>query len=338
MDIKLLENLTNAYGVSGNEADVRKIITKHIRPYVDKIKVDDLGNLIALKKGKKPRIMLASHMDEIGLMVRGITNQGFLQVSAIGGIEPSLLICQRVHVDTKKRKQLVHGLITTKEISNDEELPKTVEMEHLLVDTGLTKKALQSLGVGIGSYIALDEKFHLMNHHFFYGKALDDRIGCFILLELAKKLKKLKYEIAYAFTVQEEVGLYGAKTSAYNLEPDLAIAVDVAPSNDLGTDPTLNLGKGPTITIKDAEMIASVELNDWLKKTAKKHKIPAQLEVSDLGTTDALNISISKGGIPSTVVGVPIRNMHTAVGVGNLKDVENAIKLLATALKNPPHI
>jgi len=338
LDIKLLEKLTNAYGVSGNESDVRKIITKHIRPYVDKIKVDDLGNLTAIKKGKKPRIMLAAHMDEIGLMVRGITNQGFLQVSALGGIEPSLLICQRVHVDAKQRKQLVHGVITTKEISNDEELPKRVEMEHLLIDTGLTKKALKSLGVGVGSYVALDEKFHLMNHHFFYGKALDDRIGCFILLELAKKLKRSKHEIAYVFTVQEEVGLYGAKTSAYNLEPDIAIAVDVAPSNDLGPDPTLNLGKGPTITIKDAEMIASVKLNDWLKKVAKKNKISAQLEVSDLGTTDALNISISKGGIPSTVVGVPIRNMHTAVSVGNLKDVENAVKLLSIALRNPPHI
>lgn len=337
MNIKLLEKLSNAYGVSGNEHDVRKIIEKEIRPYVNKLTVDDLGNLIAVKKGKGKKILLAAHMDEIGLMVRSVTSNGFLQVSPIGGIDPSLLICQRVHVDSK-RKKLLHGVITTKETSNDEDLPKIITMESLLIDTGLSRKALEKIGVTIGSYVALDEKFHLMSNNFFYGKALDDRIGCYILIELAKRIKKTENEIYFVFTVQEEVGLYGARTSMYKLNPDMAIAIDIAPADDLSSDPVLALGKGPSITVKDAEMIANVKLNSWLVKAAKENKIPVQLEVSDIGTTDALNISISKGGIPSTILGVPLRNLHTAVGVANFEDIENAIKLLEIALKNPPRL
>jgi endoglucanase len=169
------------------------------------------------------------------------------------------------------------------------------------------------------------------------GKAFDDRIGCFVLIELAKRLKKSKCEIYFVFTIQEEVGLVGAMTSAYIVEPDWAIAVDTMDASDArGGEPVITLGRGPSITIKDAQMIGDKTLNDYLIKIAKKKKINTQRDVSDIGTTDAASISITRGGVPSTVVGVPIRNLHTATAVANIDDIKNTITILEEFLKNPP--
>lgn len=332
--MQLLFKLMNSFGISGHEHNIRKIISKEIKPYVDKLDVDDLGNLIAYKKGKKPRIMLAAHMDEIGLMVKSISSIGKIYFSILGGIEPDILIAQDVHVTTKKG--MIHGVITTQEISNDFGEREKVMLDDLFVDTGLTKEQLIKMGVEVGNYIALEQKTkYLGSQEMICGKAVDDRIGCYVLIELAKKLKNIKNEIYYVFTVQEEVGLYGAKVSAFTIEPDLAIAVDVTNSDDrLDSEQTIELGHGPCITIKDAQMIANRALDEYLKKVAIKNHIPMQLDVSDYGTTDAMSISITKGGIPATVVGVAVRNLHTTVGIANKKDIQNCIKLLTLALKN----
>ncbi|MEM5782233.1 MAG: M20/M25/M40 family metallo-hydrolase, partial [Candidatus Aenigmatarchaeota archaeon] len=168
--------------------------------------------------------------------------------------------------------------------------------------------------------------------------AFDNRIGCYILIELAKRTKKLKYETYFVFTIQEEIGLIGAMTSAYKIEPDWAIAVDVIETCDAGGEPVITLGRGPSITIKDAEMLGNKTLNEHLIKLAKNKKIYIQRDVSDIGTTDATSISITKEGIPSTVVGVPIRNLHTATAVANKDDIEKTIILLEEFLKNPPKV
>jgi len=335
----LLEKLTEAKGVSGNEQEIRKLILKEIKKYVKDVKIDKFGNIIAHKKGTGPKVMLAAHMDEIGLMVKSISDKGNIYCSEVGGHEPIGLIGQKIRI--KAKKGFIRGIITIPALYDGEELDEELPVvEDLVVDTGLTKNQLKKLGIGIGSFIELEQKTEFLgSKDFICGKALDDRLGCYILLELAKKLQKTKSNIYYVFTVQEEIGLYGSKTSVYTIDPDWAIIVDVTNADDSSEhshEITKQLGKGPCITIKDAEMISNICIDDWLKKIAKKKKIPIQLDVSDTGTTDALTISISKGGVPSAVVGVAIRNLHTTIGIANLQDIKNAINLLAELLKNPP--
>lgn len=331
---QLLRDLIHAHGVSGHEGPVREIIEKNIKKYVSEVDVDKMGNLIALKKGKKPRIMLAAHMDEVGLIVKSISSDGRIRFTEIGSIDPLTLVGQRAHIQTEN--EVVHGVISTQEMTDGniiiEKLP---QMTDMFIDTGLDKQELEARGITIGNFIDLDQESGVLgNNDTIYGKALDDRIGCYVLIEVAKKLKKNACEIAFVFTVQEEVGLYGAMTSAYELDPDWAIAVDV--TNTYESKNLRELGKGPTVTIKDAELIGNPVVNKWIKDAAKRKKIPIQLDVSDMGTTDALNISISKGGVPTASMGVPIKNIHSTVGMASLKDINHLIEVLVELLQKPP--
>lgn len=334
----LLEELLNAFGVSGSEENVRKIILREIKKYFDKIYVDKLGNLIAYKKGKRPKVMLASHMDEIGLIVKNVDPFGRIYFSTIGGIEPLSLLGQRVSVDTTKG--LVYGVITFNDLSNAFEISNPqMKLSDLFIDTGLTQKDLVRIGVRTGDYIFFKRKtINLGSKNILSSKALDDRVGCYILIQLAKKLKSIKNETYFVFTVQEEMGLYGAKTSAYSIDPDWAIAVDVTNADDFAPDSTIRMSHGPCLTIKDAEMLSNRNIDNWIRDLSKKHKIPLQLDVSDFGTTDALNISVTKEGVPSTSINVPVRNLHTTIGMVDRSDIEKTIRLLELLLKNPPKI
>ncbi|AJF62767.1 MAG: Cellulase [archaeon GW2011_AR20] len=335
--VDLLEELLNAFGVSGSEANIRKIIIREIKKYVHDIHVDKSGNLIAHKKGKRPKVMLAAHMDEVGLIVKNIDPHGRVFFSVIGGIDPLALICQRVSVETTKG--LVFGVITIDDMSNAFNIEVKPKLSDLYVDTGLTQKELIKIGVQTGDYIYFKRKtIKLGTNDLLSGKALDDRVGCYILLQLAKKLKQIKNEVYLTFTVQEEIGLYGAKTSAYTIDPDWAIAVDVTNADDYAPDATIRMSKGPSITIKDAEMLGNHEINQWIMKLCKKHRIPLQLDVSDFGTTDALNIAVSKKGVPATAMTVPVRNLHTTIGIVDRNDINYAVKLLYLLLKNPPKL
>ncbi|MEK6942362.1 MAG: M20/M25/M40 family metallo-hydrolase [archaeon] len=338
MDTDLLFELINAYGVSGYEEPVREIVQREMKRLVGKTYVDKMGNLICLKKGKKPKIMLAAHLDEVGLVVKKISPHGKIFFGVMGGLESIALIGQKIHIQTTKPGKPLHGIITFAHLQDAKEVSDTVpSMEDLYIDTGLNSTELKNAGVKIGNYAALEEKAYFAgSKKYVSGKALDDRIGCFILIELARKLKKLNQEIAYVFTVQEEFGLYGAKTSAYTIEPDLAIAVDVTNASDAEKQDINVVGRGPFITIKDAEMISNKKINARFEYLAKKKRIPLQLEVTDAGTTDAMYISISRSGVPSTVVGVPVRNLHSTIGIASLQDVENAVRLLAAFLNDPP--
>jgi endoglucanase len=326
----MLKELINAEGISGNEMNVRVLIRKAMKGCADEIYVDKVGNLIAHKKGNKPTVMLAAHMDEVGLMVRSIEENGQMRFSTLGGMEVVSLIGQRVKMGK------IGGVITTENMSAGDEIDELPRMEELYIDTGMRKKDLERKGIGTGTYVSFQGSSFctLGSERIISGKALDDRVGCHVLIELAKKLKKVKNDIFYVFTVQEEIGLYGAKISAYKIEPDWAIVVDVTDENRLGK----RLGAGPCLILKDAEMLTNRCINGWLRDIAKKRRIPLQLEVSDSGTTDALSISLSKGGTPTAVLGVAVRNMHTATGMVHMDDVNNAIKLLEVLLRKPPKV
>lgn len=322
-------------GVSGREEAVSKLIQRHVKKFVDKIYSDKVGNLVAIKNGKGPKIMLASHMDEVGLIVKTIDGQGLVGLAEVGGLNIPSIINQHVEIVAKTR---VSGIITTRSISNDWdfERDKTLIMHDLFVDTGLGKKGLEQKGVKIGSTVVLKQhNGFLADKKIAYGKALDDRAGCFMLCELAKRLKKIPNEVILVFTVQEEVGLYGAKVSVYNLEPDCCIVVDTSNANDRQNEtPTKVLGKGPVLTVMDVEMLGNRSLNEKIELIAKKKKLPLQPEVSSAGTTDALSIAFSKGGIPTSMLGVAVRNLHTTVGMVHLDDIENGIKILHEFLKD----
>ncbi|MFH1592668.1 MAG: M20/M25/M40 family metallo-hydrolase [Candidatus Woesearchaeota archaeon] len=335
-----LLKLINAFGVSGKEMEVRDIITKEIRQHVSSVNTDKMGNLIAHKKTKSRnpyKIMIAAHMDEIGLIIKNIEKDGKVRIATVGGMDPVVLLNEEVVIKTRKGD--IPGVITTDNISCSLDAGDKVGIRDMFVDTGLSKSELEKEKAHIGSFISLYPNAEIIgNGKVVLGKALDDRIGCYILMEVIKRLKNPQNEVFFVFTVQEEVGLYGAKTSSYIIEPDMAIAVDVTDCDDWLEHPSKTLGAGPTLTIKDEEMISSPCIDDQILKIAKKKKIPIQPDVSEGGTTDAINISISKGGVPSAVVGVPVRGLHSPSGLAHLDDIDNAVSLLVEFLKNPPDI
>ncbi len=326
----MLDELINADAISGKEEPVRRIIRKRIKPYVDTMNTDKIGNLIARKKGNKPIVMLAAHMDEVGLMVKSIDDDGKIRFSPVGGVDEISIIGHRVNIGK------LRGLITSKEMSRGEIVKELPGMDELFVETGLSKKELRKKGVKIGSYISFHSCGYtaLGSEKIVAGKALDDRLGCHVLLELAKRLKNVKNEIVYAFTVQEEMGMYGAKVSAYNIEPDWALVVDVT---DADEGPR-KMGHGSCITVKDSEMIGNRCINEWLEEIARKKKIPVQMEVSDSGTTDALSISLSRSGVPTAVIGMAIKNMHSPISIAHMDDINNTIKLIEQLLRKPPKV
>ncbi len=327
--------MLDTIGVSGNERNIREMIKKAIRPHVDEIRVDNIGNLIARKKGPKPRIMLAAHMDEVGLAVRHIHKSGRIEIEKIGGVDSLTLLGQQISLDLGKNKK-IRGVISTEELSTGKIMEEIPELQHLFIDTGLTKKELLKMGVSKGTPITFDPNAcYLGKKDMIMSKAVDDRAGCFILVELAKRLKKTEAEVFYVFTVQEEVGLYGARTSAYSVEPDWGIAVDVADAEDYTTDPVIKVGGGPVLTIMDSELISNKSINGWIEAAAKKLKVEIQKSVSTAGTTDATDIALSRGGVPSTVLGVAVRNMHSAVSVVSMSDIDKAVAVLHELLKKP---
>ncbi|MDP3917071.1 MAG: M42 family peptidase [Nanoarchaeota archaeon] len=340
MNFEILKNLSEAHAPSGNEGEVRQIIKKEIKPYVDEMYVDKFGNLIARKKGSGTSIMLAAHMDEIGLMVRSIDKEGKVFVAAIGGVEPVTFLGERVKIVTSTKKE-IFGVVTTREIQNSIELTSLPAIGDVYIDVGGDKNYCEKEGVRIGDYAYVMKSFWELGDQLdmISGKALDDRIGCYILVELAKRLRKSKADIYYVFTVQEEIGLYGAETSVYSIDPDYAIVVDVTEADDGDVESTKKcVCKGPVIVMKDAEMITTKCINDWLFAIAKKLKISLQPDVGGFGTTDALNMSVSKGGLPLGVVGVAVRNIHTATSIASKKDITDLINILEVLMKNPPKI
>jgi len=322
----LIKTLTQTYGPSGNEKKVAQTIRGLLEGKVDEIRTDAMGNLICVKKGSGKKIMLAAHMDEIGIIVSYIDDKGFIRFGNVGGIPPLIILGQRVVFENG-----TVGVIWYEESIDN---MKNAKLDKMFIDIGAKSREeaeklvkVGDMGVFVGDTIEQNGRI--------ISKALDDRIGCAVLVQLALSEPETDNEIYYVFTTQEEVGLRGAKTAAFGIVPDMALAIDVCDMGDIpGCKPmAVKLGEGPTIKIKDRSVIAHPEVKDALIMAATENKIPYQMEVMLEGGTDAGSIHITAGGIPSGGVSIPTRFIHDAAEMVDMKDVENAIKLLAEFVK-----
>ncbi len=332
--IENLEKLSNACGVAGREQEVRELLIKMLKPYADEIVVDKLENVIAIKKGKKnsPKIMIAAHMDEIGLMVKNITKEGFLQFTKMGGIDDRILLAQKVNVFTEKGK--LPGIIGSKppHIQKEEERKKIVTFDEMFIDIGAENRDdVKAMGVKVGDSVVFDVAFRSIGKDIVMGKAFDNRAGCSVMVETFKALEKTDCTVYAAGTVQEELGLRGAGTAAYGLDPDVGIALDVTIAGDIPGvrefDTTVKIGKGPALTVSDSGLVTHPKILRWFMDAAAENKINYQLETGLLGSTDAARIALTRQGIPSGTISVPARYIHSPTGMINLKDVQNAAKL-----------
>jgi putative aminopeptidase FrvX len=335
-----LEKLSNACGVAGREEEVRNLMLKLMKPYADRIFVDNLENVIAVKKGKKssPKVMLAAHMDEIGLMVKTISKEGFLQFAKMGGIDDRILIAQKVIVYTSKGQ--LQGIIGSKppHIQKEEERKKIVTYDELFIDIGAeSKEDVYKMGVKVGDPVAFDTKYAKISKDTAIGKAFDDRVGCAVMIETLKLLKKTNCNVFAVGTVQEELGLRGAVTAAFGVDPDVGIALDVTVAGDVPGvrefDTTVKMGKGPALTVSDSGLVTHPKILRLLLDVAEENKIACQLEAGLMGSTDAARISLSRQGVPSGVVSIGTRYIHSPVGMLSLKDAEDSAKLTAAAIQ-----
>jgi len=338
----LLEDLSNAHGISGYEGSIRKMMEEEIRPYVDEIRTDRMGNLIATKNGSGPTIMLAAHMDEIGLMVKYIDDKGFLRFVKIGGWFDQTLHSQRVIVHTKNGP--VTGVMGSKppHAMKEEEKKKPVKAEDMFIDVGAkSKEDAEKLGIEVGLPISIDRQFAPLANGMLTGKAFDNRAGVVMLIEAMRQISRMdiKATVYAVGTVQEEVGLKGARTSAFGLNPDVALATDVTvPGDHPGIekkDSAIEVGKGAAITIVDGGgrgLMAAPAVVRWLKETAETNNIPYQMDVGEGGTTDATAIHLTREGIPSSVISVPTRYIHSPVEVLDLSDLKACADLIAKAV------
>jgi putative aminopeptidase FrvX len=329
---ELIKELTEAYGPSGNEGAVREIIKKHITDHVDELRVDPLGNLIALKKGtpqsgvESRRIMLAAHMDEIGVIISHVDEKGFLRFTRVGGVNPLTLLGSRVLFEDGSI-----GIIGREKPDKPDEFPR---MEKMFIDVGAVDK--EHLTKRVGDMATFTRPFADLGQRL-TAKAFDDRIGCAILVQTLLNLKTTPHDIYAVFTVQEEVGLRGAMTSAFGVEPDVAVAVDITLSGDTpeAYPMAVSLGAGPAIKVKDRGMLAHPGTKEWMIQTAERLDLPYQLEVLERGTTDAMAIQTSRAGVAAGVLSIPCRYAHTPSETVDYDDVQNAVKLLLGLLSGP---
>jgi endoglucanase len=338
--MRLLKKLTEAHSVPGSEGEVRAILEEELSKYCDEVEVDKMGNLIARKGEGERKAMIAAHMDEVGLMVKHIDKNGFIRFTPLGGFFDQTLLNQRVVVHGKKGR--VTGVIGSKppHLMEEEERKKPIKAKDMFIDVGAkSDKACRKMGISIGDYITMDRSFQKLGGGLVTGKAFDDRIGCYALVEVMKKIKT-DYSIYAVGTTQEEVGLKGARTAAYKINPDYAIVLEVTTTGDYPggkeEESANKIGKGPVITIADASgrgLITHPRVKDLLINTAEKKKIPYQLEVGIGGTTDASVIHLTREGVPSGVISVPTRYLHSPVEVASARDINNMIKLAVLALE-----
>jgi len=341
-DLELLQKLSDAFGVSGFEGEVRGLIQGLIEPYVDEVRVDPLGNLIATKRGKSPfKLMLDAHMDEIGLMVSYIEKEGYLRFAALGGWDERIIPAQAVTIQTRKGEKL-RGVIGSAppHILKKEERERPFKLEELFIDIGAgSREEVEGRGIRIGDPAVIDYPFERLNELYVRGKALDDRVGCAVLIRVLEGLKDEEpaFTLVCNFAVGEEVGLRGARTAAYRIEPDLAIALE----GTIGADTPgiaehkrpVVLGRGPALTVADRSIIVDRGLLEALEQAAEENTIPYQYKLPIYGGTDAGEIHLSRGGVRAAVVSVPCRYIHSPHTVMRLDDFTNTVRLIEAFLR-----
>lgn len=326
----LLKRLTEAAGLPGIEHEVRDLIREEVKDLVDEMRTDALGNLITYKKGKVdgPVVMLAAHMDEVGLMITYIRSNGLLSFKPLGGVDPRVLVSKKVVVGPKK----VPGVIGSKPIHLQQpgERKKAIPLSSLYIDIGAKDQAEAESLVEIGDGAVFDTKFAEIGEGCFKGKAFDDRVGCAVLIEMLKR--EFDLPIYAVFTVQEEVGLRGGSVAAHDIDPDLAIIIEGTTASDVpGMSEhhySTSLGEGPAISLMDRSVIADRRMVQGLMDVAQENNLNYQFRRTNFGGTDAGRIHLTKEGIPSAVISVPCRYIHSPVSMMSQVDYDTLIQLV----------
>lgn len=341
--LSMLKELTDAKGIPGNEREPREVMKKYIEPFSDEVTTDGLGSLIAKKVGKEggPKIVVAGHLDEVGFMVTQIDEKGFLRFQTVGGWWSQVMLAQRVTIVTSKGD--VTGVIGSKppHILSPEARKKPVEIKDMFIDIGASsREEAQEWGVKPGDMVVPYFEFTVMNNEkMLLAKAWDNRIGCAIAIDVLKQLKGENHDnVVYGVgNVQEEVGLRGAKTSTYTINPDIGFAVDVGIAGDTPgiteKEAMSKMGKGPQILLYDASMVSHKGLRDFVTGVADELDIPYQFDLVAGGGTDAGSIHLSHEGVPSLAISVATRYIHSHAAMLHRDDYENAVKLIVEVIK-----
>ena len=338
-NLELLKRLCETRGIPGREEAIRVIVREALSTYVDELAVDRLGNLIAHKKGTGPKVAVAAHMDEIGFVVSNVDGEtGFLRIQRVGEFDARTLIAHRVMVHAKGGDipGLIGGTKPT-QILTEEERKRILEIKDLFVDIGLPGKEVKEQ-VRVGDPVTLMQTFGEVGN-LVTGKALDDRLGLYVGIEAVKKLGKHEADIYFVVTVQEEVGLRGARTSAFAITPDIGVALDVAVACDVpgvgSHEQVTHLGKGVAITVRDMGAISHPGLVQFLVDLAEERKIQYQLNViGGRAATDAGTIQSAREGVAVVIISLPTRYVHTVIETAHKADIEAAINLLIVFLEN----
>ncbi|MFO7938821.1 MAG: M42 family metallopeptidase [Bacteroidales bacterium] len=338
MNFNLLKKISETPGAPGYEERIRNLIIQEVSPFVDNVETDNLGNVMAIKKGKdRKRVMLAAHMDEIGFIVSHIDDNGFVRFHPLGGFDPKTLTAQRVIIHGKKD---LTGVMGSKPIHvmTPEERKKEAKVSDFFIDLGLSKEEAEEW-IEIGNPITRERELIEMGHCV-NGKSLDNRISVYILIEVLKQLKntELPYDVYAVFTVQEEVGIRGAQVATQHIQPHFGFAIDTTIAYDVpGSQPheqVTQLGKGAGIKIMDSSAIADYRMVRYMKETAKKHKIPWQPELLPAGGTDTANVQrMSKQGAIAGAVSIPTRHIHQVIESVHTDDIAAGTQLLSHCLK-----
>ena len=332
MDAELFKKLVSTPGISGREERIRATVMDELKDLVDSVSVDDLGNLVGTRNGTGPKVMLSAHMDSIGFLVSHVDDKGFLRVSPVGGFDPRTLVMQRVVV---LGKEDYVGLLApaTKPIHllDADESKRPTKIEDLFIDLMMPAEEVKD-NVSIGDPVSL-LRSPVVTPHAVSAPYLDDRLGVYVLLAALRAASSTEAELCPVISVQEEVGLRGATTSAFGLQPDAGIALDVTIAGDLpGADKTQQvsaLGEGVAIGLMDSGSISDPRLVDRFKQIAKQHDINHQLEILPRGGTDAGGIQLSRAGVPVITISIPIRYVHTANEMALVSDIEDTVALVA---------
>ena len=324
---KLIRRLVGTYGPSGAEEQIRAVIRAEVESLADELRVDPLGSLVAHKQGsgEGQRFVLAAHMDEIGVMVTYVDEKGFARFTRIGGVSPLTCVGTRVTFADG-----TVGIIGVEE--KREDTSKVPKFRQLYIDVGATGR--DDCPVHVGDAAVFVRPFVAQGTQFI-AKALDDRVGCAVLIETLRRLEHTPHDVYFVFSVQEETTLSGARTSTYGIEPDLAIAVDVTGTGDTPecAPMAVELGQGPAVKVQDRGMIAHPMVRDLLVQRAQEANIPYQLEVLEYGTTDAAAMQLVRAGVPAGCLSIPCRYIHTSSEMVDEGDVENGVRLLLELLQ-----
>ncbi|WP_106496958.1 M42 family metallopeptidase [Lentibacillus sp. Marseille-P4043] len=341
--LTMLKDLTDARGIPGNEKEVRDVMEGYIKPFADEVYTDNLGSLIAKKAGDEngPKIMVAGHLDEVGFMVTRIDDNGYIYFQTTGGWWSQVMLAQRVTIMSGKGD--VTGIIGSKppHILSAEARKKPVEIKDMFIDIGaVSKEEAMDFGVRPGdSIVPYFEFTPLKNEKMLLAKAWDNRIGCAIAIEVLKQLKDQDHpNIVYGVgTIQEEVGLRGARTAAHKINPDIGFGVDVGIAGDMpgvsDKDADSKLGEGPQIVLYDASMVSHKGVRDFIVDTADENNIPYQFTSMAGGGTDSGSIHLTANGVPSLSITIATRYIHSHAAILHRDDFENAVKLIVEAIK-----